>query len=171
MVNRFNTIRLKIYGNPGVEVEYYTPLVLPSVLKPGMSVMIQTDGTVVPNTSAVSADRPNPKIIAISNSLIGKGVSEDWDDTENDYVAEDLVTCYQVRPGDKVWAWLAPGETSQIGSPLFMTGSNVGAGWAGCLETWAAGFETKAHLIFGHSEEFVDNSAGISPVRISAISW
>jgi len=171
VANRYNTIRLKIYGNPSVEVEYYAAAVLPSAIKPGMSVEIQPDGTIIPNAAAVATDLPRPKIIAISNSLVGKGVSEDWNDVENDYFGEDLVSCYQVRTGDKIWGWLPPGETAQIGDPLFMTGSNVGAGWAGCLEPWQAGFDTKAYLLFGHSEELVDNSTGSVPVRINAIAW
>jgi len=166
---RFNTVRLAIYGMPGVELEYTAENPLPEPIKPGMSLHIASTGKVIANPSALATDFPNGKLIAVQSDAFGKGVSEDWNETANDYVADDIVMTQQVRPGDKIWGWLPPGEIAVVGAPLLMTGGALG--YPGTLEVYKAGDEARYAHILGHSEELVDNTAGVDPIRIIAVAW
>lgn len=167
---KYNTVRLQIYGTPGVVLDYKAV----STIKTGMALSIDpVTGGVIPNPSTgLTTDMLSPKLISIANKYFGHGVSEYWNDPdENDYVTDDLVNVYHVRPGDKVWMWLAPGQTAEIGYPLYATGADDVTPWPGTLQAWqSVGFDTKFPWLIGHSEERVENTGAV-PVRISTVIW
>ncbi len=164
-MEKFNTIRLAVYGMPPVEVEYPAG----AIIKPGMFCSILPNGTIIPDPDAVAASVPSPKLVAIENTHLGKGVSYTFADTAGDYQIGDMVTCYITRPGDKVWTWLAPGGVSgqtaiaaDFGQPCCVAADT---GWAGCVLPLNAPFVSLMAQAGFFSETF-DNTGGSAPVRM-----
>lgn len=158
-----NTVRLAIYGQPGVEVEH----IATATIRPGEFLKVDTfDKVAGAPTADPLVDGPLSKLIAVKSSVTGKGISGSWVDTISYYETGDRVSCYQLRPGDKVWAWLAPGETTAIGTAVFNSGSEVAGAWNGCLQVFAGGV-TNIEYFVGNAAEAV--AAVGSPARVAVI--
>jgi len=158
---RYNTVRLATYGAPPVEVERYCA----AAIKPGMFCHLDTDGTIIPEDAAGGSGGASPKLIAIENTHLGMGITDDWNDSSQDYQTGDLVTCYHVRSGDKVWCWLGvgPDANARIGRQFHAWGADTG--FDGTLLV----NNNNPRGIVGTPNENIDNSAGLVPVRIEVI--
>lgn len=84
-------------------------------IKPGMLVMIGTNGQVFPhNAPGAVAERA----FALEDALRGKGIGDD-------YAAGDLVAYGVQVPGDVVYAWLGSSEVTTTGSFLTSNGDGT----------------------------------------------
>lgn len=89
------------------------------------------------------------KAVAVEQETFGTGIDEAYD-TEG-----ERVLYHVCPPGTEVFAWLAGGETANVGDRL----QTLGAGNAGLLEVGAV-------VPMAVAMEAVDNSGSADPVRI-----
>ena len=106
-----------------------------SAITPGHLVELDSDGDVLPHSSAAGAAM---KQFAIEGALQGNGITDA-------YAAEDPVRVWTPQPGDEVYALLADGETAVIGDFLESAGD-------GTLAVYSAG------VIVAQATEAVDMS-------------
>ena len=154
---RYNTIRLAVNGRPGVLVEYVCST---ENIIPGMQLEILADGTVRPSTSDdPETDTLNQTLIAIENIPLGGGVVDDISDLTGSYQAGDIVQCQYFGRGDKAWCWLAPNQTTVIGSPVTPTGAAQGVQYSGTLEA-VAGTPVSLLSVVGYALEAATTGPG-----------
>jgi len=161
-MSKYNTINLALYGLPPVCVEKTAEV----SIKPGMFCRILPNGNIIPDDgpSGPSTNYPDPKLVAVENIYFGKGAVEPWSEGSADYAAGDIVLCNHLRPGDKIWAWLAPGgaTVADEGSPARARGN--AQGFDGTVIA-----DDNFRDTVGYFDETIDNTAGLEPVRIVVV--
>jgi len=139
--------RIQLKGNSGCYEEYLAA----GVIKPGHLIRVQLNGFVIPHDfERGQAER----MFALEDALQGRGI-------ETAYASGERVFCYLAVPGEQIYAWLAFGQSVQIGDFLASDGNG---NLAAIAESGGATFQRDSVAV---AMEAVDNNdSGDNNARI-----